>query len=158
MTLLSPATLLNGLLAAVASAGFAVFFNVPPRALAACAVSGALAYLTRLSLSVGGGVNPELATFVAATLAGVAGTLWGRRLRAPAVIFVIPGVIPLIPGQLAFRTMIDILQLTAAAAPAQNDAVAPAVVGMLRTSIAMVAIACGAAVPSLLLRPEAPMT
>jgi len=158
MTLLSPATFLNGLLAAVTSVGFAVFFNVPPRALAACAISGALAYLTRLSLSVGGGVNAELATFVAATLVGVAGTLCGRRLRAPAVIFVIPGVIPLIPGQLAFRMMIDILQLTASTAPAQNDAVARVVVGMLRTSITMIAMACGAAMPSLLLRPETPMT
>ena len=158
MTWLCPATLLNGSLAAVASAGFAVLFNVPPRALAACAISGGLAYLTRLSLSVGGGVNAELATFVAATLVGVAGTLWGRRLRAPAVIFVIPGVIPLIPGQLAFRMMIDILQLTAATGPAQNDAVARVVVGMLRTSITMIAMACGAAMPSLLLRPETPMT
>jgi uncharacterized membrane protein YjjB (DUF3815 family) len=158
MTLLSPAWLLNALLAAAASGGFAVFFNVPPRALAACAITGALAYLARLSLSVGGGVNAELATFVAATLAGIAGTLWGRRLRAPAVIFVIPGVIPLIPGQLAFRTMIDVLQLTAATAPAESDAVTRVVVGMLRTSITMIAMACGAAVPSLLLRPETPMT
>lgn len=143
--------------AGIASLGFAVLFNVPVRTLAACAVCGAVAYATRTLLAASGGTGIESATLAGATLAGFAAVLFGRRLHVPAAVLVMPGVIPLIPGALAFRTMIDLLNLTAAPS-ADETLVAIAAVNAFRTALIIGAIAAGVAIPSLIFRRRHPMT
>ena len=79
------------------------------------------------------------------------------RPGLPAPVFVVPGVIPLVPGYLAFRTMIDMLTLTTT--PGVDEVLLlTAAVNSLETILIVGGIAAGVAVPSLLLRRHRPMT
>jgi len=144
--------------AGVAALGFAVLFNVPVRTLLACALSGAIAYAVRTILVETNLLTVEAATLLAATAVSFLGVIFGRRWRVPALIFVVPGVIPLVPGALAFRTMIDILMLTANPVNVSDTLLAAVAVNSIKTLLIVGALAGGVAVPSLLLRRHRPMT
>jgi uncharacterized membrane protein YjjB (DUF3815 family) len=144
--------------AGIAALGFAVLFNVPLRTLFACAVSGAVAYLVRTLVMQFGHASFEAATLAGATTVGFLGVAFGRRWRAPAPVFVVPGVIPLVPGSLAFRTMINILTLVTSDAGVNNALLVETAVNSIKTILIVGAIAGGIAVPSLLLRRRQPMT
>jgi uncharacterized membrane protein YjjB (DUF3815 family) len=148
----------NMLWAGVAAFGFAVLFNVPIRTLLACVLSGTIAYAVRTTLVESGLLTTEAATLIAASAVSFLGVIFGRLWRAPALVFVVPGVIPMVPGALAFRTMIDILMLTTDTIK-DNDVLLTAVaVNSIKTLLIVGALAGGVAVPSLLLRRHRPMT
>ena len=144
--------------AGIAALGFAILFNVPKRTLFACTLSGALAYAVRTALTNSGLMGVEAATLIGAAAVGFLGVPFGRHWHAPAIIFVIPGVIPLIPGALAFRTMIDLLTLTTSKTGVDGTLLAGTAVNGLKTILIVGGIAGGVAMPSLLLRRYRPMT
>lgn len=148
----------NGFWAGVAALGFAILFNVPRRTLAGCIIGGIIAYAVRALTLQFTPLGLEAATFAAATVIGFLGVLFGRRWHAPAAVFVVPGVIPLIPGSLAFRTMIDVLVLTTG--PGSDNALLleQAATNGIRTVLIVSALAGGIALPSLFLRRDRPMT
>jgi uncharacterized membrane protein YjjB (DUF3815 family) len=148
----------NTMWAGIAALGFAILFNVPKRTLFACALSGAFAYAVRTGLTNFGLVGIEAATLMGSAVVGFLGVPFGRRWHAPAIIFVIPGVIPLVPGALAFRTMIDLLTLTTSTTGIDADLLADTAVNSLKTILIVGGIAGGVAMPSLLLRRDRPMT
>jgi uncharacterized membrane protein YjjB (DUF3815 family) len=144
--------------AGVAALGFAILFNVPPRALLVCALGGSLAFFAR-----GGaiGVHPdslELESLYAATLVSFLAVFWGKRLRAPAVVFVLPAVIPLVPGALAFNTVRDLLELTSQLKQDDAALIASVFTNGFKTVLVTSAMALGVALPSLLFRAKTPMT
>jgi uncharacterized membrane protein YjjB (DUF3815 family) len=147
----------NMLWAGLAALGFAILFNVPMHTLWLCAISGAAGYAVRTGLTESGLVGVELATLLAATSVSLLGLIFGRLWRAPAVVFVVPGVIPLVPGALAFRTMINILILTTGDAQVNQSVLVAAVASSIKTILIVAAMAGGIAVPSLLLRRHRPM-
>jgi uncharacterized membrane protein YjjB (DUF3815 family) len=100
--------LINMLLAMVATLGFAVLFNAPPRVLWLCGVTGGAAFVARVVL-VELGASANLATLLAAMLVGLIGELGARVFRVPALVFRVTGFIPLLPGALAYRTVLEIL-------------------------------------------------
>jgi uncharacterized membrane protein YjjB (DUF3815 family) len=144
--------------AGIAAFGFAVLFNVPRRTLLACALSGSFAFAVRILLVEFKLLPFEAATLVAATSVSFLGVAFGRFWRAPALVFIIPGVIPMVPGALAFRTMIDVLVLTADPTTANAAAMTAAAVNGIKMLLITGALAGGVAVPSLLLRRHRPMT
>jgi uncharacterized membrane protein YjjB (DUF3815 family) len=144
--------------AGVAAFGFAVLFNVPRRTLLACALSGSFAYAVRILLVEFNLLTFEAATLVAATAVSFLGTAFWPFWRAPALVFIIPGVIPMVPGALAFRTMIDVIVLTTDSIPSSETILMAAAVNGLKTILITGALAGGVAVPSLLLRRHRPMT
>jgi uncharacterized membrane protein YjjB (DUF3815 family) len=148
----------HALWAAVAALGFAVLFNVPPRALAPAALCGALAFASRALCVELRLCSLELATFFAATLVSVTATAVGKQLRAPAVVFVVPAVIPLVPGALAFRSTAALLALASREGAVDPAALATVAVGGVRAAVVTLAMAFGVAVPSLILRRRGPMT
>jgi uncharacterized membrane protein YjjB (DUF3815 family) len=147
----------NTFWAGIAALGFAILFNVPPRTLVLCALNGAVAYASRAWLTQAGLVGIETATLVAATLVGFLGIIFGQRQHAPALLFVVPGVIPLVPGALAFRTMINILILTTGDVEVNDALLIDAVVNLIKTTLIVIAMAGGVAVPTLILRRHRPM-
>ncbi len=99
----------DALVALVATAGFAVLFNVPRRTLPACILIGSLGYVSkRLMLQATPAL--ELATLVAALVVGLLGEAAARWLRAPALIFFVVGFVPLVPGVLSYRTVLLFLE------------------------------------------------
>ena len=147
----------NSIWAGLAAVGFALLFNVPRRTLFGCTLAGALGYAVRSLLLELGLVGIETGTLLAATLVSVLGVMFGRVWRVPAVVFAVPGLIPFVPGSLAFRAVSDLLTLTTGAA-ADDTLLLKAVVSTLKSILIVGAIAAGVAVPSLLLRRDRPMT
>jgi uncharacterized membrane protein YjjB (DUF3815 family) len=97
------------ILAAVTTAGFAMLFAVPLRRLLACILAGVVAYAAdRLATQYGAPL--ALAMFSGGMAVGVLAEALARLLRAPSSIFSIPGIITLVPGGLAFRTMLAFAQ------------------------------------------------
>jgi uncharacterized membrane protein YjjP (DUF1212 family) len=80
--------------AAIAVGAYAYQVAVPGFALAWVALLGAMAW-TLYALV---GYSPQSGTFVAAVAVGAAGRLLARRYQAPAALWVVPAVLPLLPG------------------------------------------------------------
>lgn len=146
---------LNTLFAALAALGFAILFNVPVRTLAGCAVAGALAYLTRMLLQQVG-VGVELASLAGAAAVGLLAEFFARRWRTPRTIFSVSGIIPLIPGSLAFQALMGLVQLSTPD-PETFARLNAALLDILQTGLILTALAMGIAAPRLLFQRRRPV-
>lgn len=97
-------------LAAIPAVGFALVFNVPVPALKYCALGGALGHGSRF-LMMHYGLPIEWASFFAATLVGMIGVHWSRKLLAHPKVFTVAALIPMVPGVFAFKAMIAIVEI-----------------------------------------------
>ncbi len=112
----------QAVLALIATAGFAVLFNVPRRTLAACCFTGMAGFLAR-EATLRLGMAPVGATFVGAVTVGLLSELCAVVFRAPSTVFIVSGFIPLLPGVAATRAMVVLLSGDyAASAPYALDA------------------------------------
>ncbi len=83
----------------LAVGAFAVRLGVPRRSVAPAAIIGAVGWLLYLSVTPpSGSVDPGIATLVAAVLLGMVGRVMARHFDAPAALWVVPAVLPLLPG------------------------------------------------------------
>ncbi len=96
--------LLQSLFGFVATAGFAILFNVPRRALLVCGLIGTAGHLVRFMLRRAG-VSNELATFCGALLVGLVGYWQAWRIRVPRLIFTVTGIISMVPGIPAYEVI-----------------------------------------------------
>ena len=87
-------------LASVLAVGaFAVRLGVPRRYVWQSALLGSAAWVSYLAISGGNRtIQTSLATFAAALFVGVAGRLIARHERAPSALWVVPAILPLLPG------------------------------------------------------------
>ncbi len=87
-----------------ACTAFAIGFNIRPTHLA---YASAGAFLSEFIFSVlfAKGVGEVRATFIAAIAAGLYSEIMARKLRAPASMYLIVSIIPLVPGGMLYRTM-----------------------------------------------------
>lgn len=100
---------------ALAGAGYALLFNVPPRLAWACCFCALAGHGARTAL-VGQGLDLPLASFGGAFLATLLARLVGQYAQAPAVTFAFPGVVAMIPGFYAFQASIGGLAIMQAGA------------------------------------------
>ena len=89
----------------LAAGGFAIAFDVPRHALFGAALTGTLANGTRL-LAIALGAPAEAAMFLGGIVVVLVPEVLARRIKLPTSMFTIAGFIPLIPGTLAFRTVL----------------------------------------------------
>ncbi|TQQ83972.1 threonine/serine exporter [Peptacetobacter hominis] len=95
--------------AALATAGFAVFFNVPLKLLFPSGVVGGIGwiiYIVVMNITS----NTSLSGFIAAAAVSIMSEILARKLYQPAILFVISGILPLIPGIGLYNTMLAIIQ------------------------------------------------
>ncbi|MFV0558026.1 MAG: threonine/serine exporter family protein [Enterococcus sp.] len=88
----------------LSAVSFGVITNVPRRALWACGFTGMIGWMifyfinnSRHGLGV--------ANFLAAFVIGVLSIFFSRRLKMPMIIFIIPGIVPLVPGGAAYQAV-----------------------------------------------------
>jgi uncharacterized membrane protein YjjB (DUF3815 family) len=142
---------------ALAALGFAVLFSVPRRHLPFCALTGALGHALRTTL-MQGGMSIELASLLGATVVGLISYLLARRLFAPAPIFAVTGVIPMVPGTFAYRAMIGLVSVAIASDPSQSSEIlVEAVTNLVKTGIILGALGFGITAPSLLIDRNRPV-
>lgn len=88
--------------------GFAIYFRVSEKNIAAAALGGAAGFgIYLLIYKLGGGLFA--ANFVAALMIYLYSELCARLLKAPSNIFLIPGIIPLLPGGALYYAMYGIV-------------------------------------------------
>ena len=91
----------------VAVAGFAVQLGVPPRAVGQAAIIGAGGWLLhRATTSPLGTLDAGVATFAATVAIGVVGRLLAHRHGAPPALWVVPAILPLLPGLQLVQAML----------------------------------------------------
>lgn len=87
-----------------ATASFGVIFSVPKRLLLSCGLVGMAGWISYLSASHYG-IASVPATLIASFLLASLSLLLARLHRAPVTVFSAPGIIPLVPGGLAYDAM-----------------------------------------------------
>ncbi|GBU12988.1 inner membrane protein [Enterobacterales bacterium] len=141
------------LLAAVPALGFAMVFNVPPRALRYCALLGALGHGSRM-LIMSAGFNVEWASLLAAILVGVIGIYWSRWLLAHPKVFTVAAVIPMFPGISAYTAMISVVEISHLGY--SEVLMASVITNFLKASFIVGALSIGLSLPGLWLYRKRP--
>ena len=84
--------LINFFFSFLATVGFSIFFNSPKKSLLPAGIIGAIGWT------------------LAATLISLLSEILARKMKFPAIIFVIPGILPLIPGLGLYNTMLSLVE------------------------------------------------
>ena len=93
----------------LATVGFSIFFNSPRKSLIPAGIIGGIGWTVYMIL-FDFSQNPILSNFFAATLISLLSEILARRMKFPAIIFVIPGILPLIPGLGLYNTMLSLVE------------------------------------------------
>ncbi|WP_409303397.1 threonine/serine exporter family protein [Peribacillus sp. SCS-155] len=88
----------------IASAAFGVIFNVPKQSLIKCGFVGMAGWAVYYGL-VSRDADSVLATLAAAFLVAVIAQYFAKFYKTPVIIFSVSGIIPLVPGGLAYDAM-----------------------------------------------------
>lgn len=88
----------------IAAAGFGILFNAPRNALIQCGTIGMLGWILYYSL-VQQGMDVVPATTFAAMLVAILSHLCARFFQKPIIVFTVSGIIPLVPGGIAYNAM-----------------------------------------------------
>lgn len=135
----------NAFWAGTAAVGFGILFNVPVRTLPTVAFCGAFAHTLRAFL-IHHGVSIEAGTLIGATLVGLMGEYFSHRVHTTASVFTIPGVIPMVPGTYAFKTMMGLIHLTYADSSNNNELLMQTVRNGIKTGVILSCLSLGIAV------------
>jgi uncharacterized membrane protein YjjB (DUF3815 family) len=141
---------------AVAAVGFAMVFNVPRRYLPACLLCAAVGHGLR-TLVMQFDISIEFGTLFAATVVGFMAVFFAQRLQAPAMLFAIPGIIPMIPGSFAYRAMIGLVSVVNAHSDQAAELLVQASTNFIRVGLILAALGVGIAVPGLLFQRQKPV-
>lgn len=87
----------------IASAAFGILFNAPRRMLLQCGLAGMLGWVAYVLLAPQ--LDAVFATVMATFIVGVASQLLARLYKKPVILFSVSGIIPLVPGGLAYDAM-----------------------------------------------------
>ena len=101
--------LIQFVLALFATAGFCVIFRVPVRHIPACVIIGALGWIA-YEITVQSYSTPILGCFFGACVVGLLSNFAAHWLKDAATIFIIPGILCLVPGSAIFNTMSAMLK------------------------------------------------
>lgn len=88
----------------IAAAGFGILFNAPRQAIVHCGIVGMLGWILYYILTLQG-MDVVPATVFAAMLVAVFSHLFAKLRKTPIIIFNVSGIIPLVPGGIAYDAM-----------------------------------------------------
>lgn len=88
----------------IASAAFGMIFNAPRKALIQCGMAGMVGWVLYIWLQ-DIGVQRLTATVVAAYCVTMISYIFAKKYRTPIIVFSVSGIIPLVPGGLAYDAM-----------------------------------------------------
>lgn len=97
----------DALFASIAAIGFSSISHTPRRAYFICGLAAAVGHSVRFVLMNSGGepVNIIVASGIAAFFTGLVAVLFSPLIKVPAEACLIPGLLPMIPGMYAYRTV-----------------------------------------------------
>lgn len=93
----------------ISTACFGVIFNAPTKAIPACGLVGAVGWVIYYVL-VDYGLDDVRASFIGAFIVSLVAHYFARKFRMPMIIFSVSGIIPLVPGGIAYNTMRHVME------------------------------------------------
>lgn len=93
----------------LSSIGFAILFSIPKDSILKSGFVGAFGWVIYYITSSFFNSNIT-GTFFAAVTAGTLGELFARYYKKPATVFIVPGIIPLVPGAGMYYTMLALVE------------------------------------------------
>lgn len=101
---------LDVIMAFLGTISFSILFNVPRKEIKYCGMVGAIGWLIYdLIINY---INPEFivfSTFTASLVITFASQILAFRRKMPLTVFLIPGIIPLVPGSGIYYTMLKFM-------------------------------------------------
>lgn len=94
--------LLNFIFSCIASLFFCVIFDAPRRMYIWAGLVGACGWMVYIVLFRGLELHTIYASFFGSLALGLLSHIMARLKKEPVIIFMVPGIIPLVPGGLAF--------------------------------------------------------
>jgi uncharacterized membrane protein YjjB (DUF3815 family) len=92
----------------VASGAFGMLFNAPKNALIKCGFVGMIGWMIYTWL-VELQFDLVMSTFIASFFVAIISQFFAKRYKTPIIIFSVSGIIPLVPGGLAYDAMRNIV-------------------------------------------------
>ena len=100
-------TLLNGVIASIATFGFALFMHTPKRSIIQTSIAGGVGWVVYLIVDKYAG--PVLGSFLAACFIALSGEIFARVYKTPSIVYILSGMLPLVPGRGLYFTMYNII-------------------------------------------------
>lgn len=88
---------------------FGIIFKLPKDALFSSGVAGVLGWGAYDFILKAGG-NEIFGSFLGVVMITIVAEISARLLKEPATVFIVSGIIPLVPGQQAYFTMLHLLE------------------------------------------------
>ncbi|MBS4210310.1 threonine/serine exporter family protein [Bacillus sp. FJAT-50079] len=96
--------LTHSLLSFIAATAFGIIFNAPKRSLLQCGLVGMIGWLV-FQLMSDAQIDLAIAAFSGAFAVALIGHLMSKQYKMPIIIFIVAGIIPLVPGGSAYDAM-----------------------------------------------------
>ncbi|WP_039764423.1 MULTISPECIES: threonine/serine exporter family protein [unclassified Caldicellulosiruptor] len=91
------------------SFSFAILTNSPKKTLIFCGISGMIGWFVNI-IFLRSNFSPIIGVFFAALMVNIFSEIFARLLKNPVPIFLIPGIIPLVPGAGMYNTMTALIK------------------------------------------------
>ena len=102
--------------------GFAILFNIPSKYYLSAGLTGVAGWMMYMLLTAGFSVSSAMATFWGTCVVVLISRMLTVRMRCPITIFLIAGIIPLVPGASVYFTAYHLMtgELSAAVSDGMN--------------------------------------
>ena len=94
----------------ISTIGFSILFNMPKNAILKSGFNGALGWLIYQSFNINLSSSPIIAVFWSSISVSIIGEFFAMKYKKPATVFIIPGIVPLVPGAGMYYTMLAITE------------------------------------------------
>lgn len=133
----------------IAAGAFAILFNVPKRVLLITAIGGGLGLIVRNIIVFN---TPSLAfgSFIGAIVIGIWAAHWSHKYDTPGHVISIPAIIPMVPGVLAYRTLMGLWHFVYVEPQEQAQKLAETFSYGLQTFLILLGISLGIAIPNVI--------
>lgn len=138
----------KGLFAAIAALGFAAVGNPSKAAFRYVPLIAFFGNAVRFTLMTYAGLNIAIATFFASVVAGFIAVGFAYHSRYPIEVFAFPALLPMIPGQFAYRSLLGMIRFMEAKQDLAQEQYLPVIISNAITALlTMFALGVGVAIP-----------
>lgn len=93
----------------ISAAAFGIIFNAPKQSLFKCGIVGMLGWMIYIVLFTFE-IDTVIATLAASFVVAVVSQIFAKLYKTPVIIFSVAGIIPLVPGGIAYDAMRNFVQ------------------------------------------------
>ena len=102
--------LINFIFSFAVTAGFSIFFNAPKKSLIPCGIVGGIGWCAYILMSKSSYFSNVFSMVIASAVISLLSEILARKLKYPSINFIIPGILPLVPGLGLYNTMYSLVQ------------------------------------------------